>query len=161
MKITLVFENCEELTLNTDANTTFHLKNISTSEYLYSEEDRLIQETTFGKGHLIIPKNVVLDRQEGISSFINNGECSLDRILTYNDITHIIYNDKCIQPPWKGDYNDQENLSQKNYLTPKGNLVVDWNGDLLGEFKEHRERDYYGEVLVSDFLEYLDMNMFD
>ena len=160
MKITLVFENCEELTFNTNSNTRFYLENIKTNTYLNSEEGCLTQEEIFEKGYIFIPENIAIDEQEGISAFINDGECSLDRILNYNDVTHIIYDNKCIQPPWKGYHNNQYNLMQKSYCTPKRNVVVDWGDSAFNEFVNSCE-ERVDEVTLDEFLEYIDRNFMD
>ena len=137
--LTLVFENCEELSLQVNYQTHFHIETMNKGYNLDSSSGEMKESYSFSKGYLMIPKSIKVLLQTGLSSFINKGNCDLKRILDYNDITSIVTPDKqMFYPKWVGC---QNNSYQKSYKTEEGNILVDF-GDCM---KNQEDIYFYSE----------------
>lgn len=147
--LTLVFENCEELSFEINHQTHFHIEKMDKGYNLDTESGEMVESYSFSKGFLMIPKNVKVLPQVGLSKFINNGDCNLQRILNYNDITSIIPPDKQVfYPKWVGC---QNNCYQKSYKTEEGNILVDF-----GECMKNQEDIYFYSEDEYDMLQIVD-----
>lgn len=147
--ITLVFENCEELSFEITHQTHFHIETLNKGYNLDTSTGEMEESYSFSKGYLMIPKATKVLPQTGLSRFLNSGECNLQRILDYNDITSITTPDKQhFYPKWVGC---QNNCYQKSYITGEGNILIDF-----GECMKNQEDIYFCSENEHEMLQVVD-----
>ena len=151
-KLTLIFENCEDLDLEISQQLSFHIDELKVGYNLNQESGEMEKHTYFEKGYLIIPKSAGENlTQSDFSSFLNKGDATLRRITQYNDITAIhLPNCEGMYPDFIGESN---NSIQKSYLTKEGNILVDW-GDC---FKDN-DNIYFKSSNEEEMLDLVDLH---
>ncbi|CAH9012250.1 conserved hypothetical protein [Vibrio phage 249E41-1] len=150
-KLTIIFENCEDLDVTINHQVSFHIDELKSGYNLNQESCEMEKYTYFDKGYLLLPKTSREGlTQSDLSSFLEK-EVSLDRITKYNDITSIhLPNGEGLYPSFVGESN---NSIQKSYVTDEGNILVDW-----GDCFKNNDNVYFKSETEEEMLNIIDMH---
>lgn len=146
--LTLIFENCEDLSVGINPQVSFHIEELKKGYNLNHESCEMEGYTYFEKGYLVLPKNCSDILQSDFSNFINK-EVTLERVTKYNDITSVhLPKGSVFYPKFDGE---TDNSFQKSYVTEDGNILVDW-----GDCFKNSENIYFKSSNEEEMLQLVD-----